>query len=187
MGGDATWGDDVMAASWGRVFILGGPGSGKTTLGQRLAAALDAPFHALDTVGYEGGAGAEREMEVRLRDIAAIAIQERWVAEGTFIGWTEALAVAADAIVVLDLPWRVARYRIVMRHVKASVRRSNPHAGMRKLWNFVQDSKRYYEGPQAGRLQTAAWVEPFAGKVVTCRTDRDVEHIAATVHVSSVA
>lgn len=187
MSSDATHGVGITASSWRRVFILGGPGSGKTTLGQRIADVLDAPFYALDAVGYEGGSGAERGMEARLHDIATIAVQECWVAEGSFIGWTEALASAADGIVVLDPPWRVARYRIVMRHVKASLRRSNPHSGLRKLWSFVQDSKRYYEGTTAGRLQTAAWVEPFACKIVTCRTDRDVQHIVANIRPQSVS
>jgi len=164
-----------------KVLILGGPGSGKTTLGIQIAQAINGPFHELDFVGYEAGSGVERSLEDRLRDVAIIASQVRWVAEGSYIDWTAALAEAADGIILLDPPWRVARYRIVVRHAKASLRRSNKHPGLKRLWRFVQDCKGYYTGPNARRLQTEAWVEGFADKLVTCRTNREVERLVASI------
>ena len=44
----------------------------------QLASYLQIPCHELDAVGYEGGAGAERLLEVRLADIAQIAAQPAW-------------------------------------------------------------------------------------------------------------
>ena len=181
MSGKAEQAANVTPFQWDRVLIIGGPGSGKTTLGRTIAQAIEGPLYELDAIGYEGGAGAERSLEDKLGDVGDIASQGRWVAEGSYIDWTDALAAAADGIVVLDPPWRVARHRIVMRHVKASLRRSNKHAGLRKLWSFLQDCKRYYTGSKARRLQTAAWVDGFAGKVVTCRTNQQVEELIHSI------
>lgn len=172
---------DATLAQWNKVLILGGPGSGKTTLGKRIAQAIDGPFYELDMIGYEKGSGAERSLDDRLHDVAIIADQVRWVAEGSYIDWTMALADAADGIVLLDPPWRVARYRIIMRHAKASLRRSNKHAGLRKLWRFVQDCKRYYTGPNARRQRTEAWIEGFGDKLVICRTNWDVGHLVTSI------
>jgi chloramphenicol 3-O-phosphotransferase len=171
-----------LPSGWRKIFIVGGPGSGKTTLGSVVARAIDAPLFELDTVGYESGVGAERPMADRLRDVAAIASQERWVAEGSYIDWTRALAEAADGIVWLDPPWRVARHRIVARHVKASLRRSNRHPGLRKLWRFLGHCKGFYTGPDARRLRVARWVDGgFADKTVICRTDREVEDLVRDI------
>jgi adenylate kinase family enzyme len=130
-----------------KILILGGPGSGKTTLGRRLSESLKAPFYELDVIRYDGGAGAERSLGDRLADVAALASQESWIAEGAFIGWTDALAIAADVIIWLDVPWRVACWRIISRHAKASLRGTNKHRGLSRLWKFTNDAKRYYFGP----------------------------------------
>jgi adenylate kinase family enzyme len=48
-----------------RIHIIGGPGSGKTTLAGYLAQAIGASCYDLDVVGYEGGSGARRPLDVR--------------------------------------------------------------------------------------------------------------------------
>ena len=161
-----------------RVFIIGGPGSGKTTLGRRLARLLDIPLVELDAIGYEDGAGPARSSAAREADVKVIARQDVWVAEGAFIGWTEPLAMAADHVIWLDVPWRIARSRIVSRHVRASLGGNNRHKGLLKLWRFLQFANTYYtsdEGPE-NRAQTAIWLAQFGVKVHACRTDREVDN-----------
>lgn len=165
-----------------KVLIVGGPGSGKTTLAQRLADRIGCALYELDAIGYEGGAGPERPPELRQLDIAAIVACDAWVAEGSYTGWIDLLAIEADLIVWLDVPWRTARYRLISRHMKASLRRRNKHRGLHKLWNFVQYAKSYYTGTDAGagRLQTAEWLESFTTPIVVCRTNTDLEHLLVT-------
>lgn len=164
---------------WRRVLIVGGPGSGKTTLAHRLVDRIGCPLYELDTIGYEGGAGPERSPEDRQRDIAAIATEDAWVAEGSYTGWIDPLARTADVIVWLDVPWRTARYRLISRHAKASLRRRNKHRGLRKLWHFVQYAKSYYTdtAESAGRLQTAEWLDSFTTPMIVCRTNSDLERL----------
>jgi hypothetical protein len=63
---------------------LAGPG-GKTTLATRLAFVLDIPYHELDVIGYEGGAGPERPLNDRLRDVVALASQDDWGPMGALL------------------------------------------------------------------------------------------------------
>ena len=58
-----------------RIYILGGPGSSKTTLANRISYKLTIPCYELDLIGWEKGVGAERPSEVRLREVHEIALQ----------------------------------------------------------------------------------------------------------------
>ena len=166
-----------------RIHIIGGPGSGKTTLARRLAARLDVPFYEMDVIGWEGGAGAARPLEARLADVSRIAAQPGWVTEGSFIGWTDELLRAADTIVWLDLPWRIAAWRVLIRHMRASLAGTNRHRGLLKLWRFLGDVWQYYHSKDPadeGVVRIAAHLEPYMHKVVRCRRPSQV---AAFLHV----
>jgi hypothetical protein len=170
-----------------RIHITGGPGSGKTTLARQVAARLQAPWYELDQVGYEGGAGRERPMEVRLADVRQIANQSAWVTEGIFLVWTDELFKAADRVVWLDLPWRLVGWRILMRHVMAELRGNNRHSGWLKLYRFLQWSRLYYMRPghtQDGapgvdtgenRAMTEQYLTAFKDKLVRCTSRAEVK------------
>lgn len=167
-----------------RIHIIAGPGSGKTTLARTLAAHLNISFHELDTVGWEGGFGAARPLEARLNDIHLIAIQPDWISEGSFLGWTEELLQTADQIVWLDLPWRIACWRILTRHIKASLAGTNRHPGLLKLYRFLGDSRKYYTNTHSSatytRLSTRKALAPYMRKVVHCQRPADVKAFLRT-------
>jgi len=169
-----------------RVHVLGGPGSGKTTLARALVVRLGAPAHNLDAVAYERGAGAKRPLEARLADARRIAAGSSWVAEGIYLGWTAELSAAADLVVWLDPPWPVAARRIVLRHLRASLAGTNRHRGLGKLWRFLLGARRHYLAAQpvpdaapdddhaVSRAATAAYLAAYWEKVVRCRTQQEV-------------
>ena len=101
--------DDLLRPR--RIHVIGGPGSGKTTLARRLTVCLSAPSFDLDAVGYVSGVGIKRPLEDRLVDVRVIATNRSWVTEGIFLWWIDELLEAADMIVWLDVPWRVAAWR----------------------------------------------------------------------------
>jgi adenylate kinase family enzyme len=169
-----------------RICIVGAAGSGKTTVARLLANRLSAPWYELDAVGYEGGSGAKRSLGMRLADVQQIAAQPAWVTEGVFIWWTRELFERADLVVWLDLPWTLTMPRVVTRHIRADLAGNNRHAGYMKLLRFLWYCRTYYTEnevtvPEAedqdwgiNQITVAAWLAPYTGKLLHCRTAQDV-------------
>ena len=152
-----------------RIYIIGGGGSGKTTLGRQVARAL-----GLDLTELDGSSGAGER-----------ARGSHWVIEGIFVWGTAVWLERADLIVWLDLPWRVARRRILTRHLRLTAAGTNPHRGWRLLWQFLRSQRRYYTAPArepAGpadwdtitRAATARLLRGHEAKVVVLRSPRAV-------------
>ena len=161
-----------------RIYIIGGPGSGKTTLAKRISQQLSIPHYEMDLIGWEKGAGAQRPLEARLREVHEIATQTSWVTEGWFKPWTDELLDSAEQIVWLDLPWHIARWRILKRHFLASLAGTNKHRGLLKLYHFLGYAKEYYAGAlsdQDSSLIITKELQPYLHKTVHCQRPGEIE------------
>lgn len=170
-----------------KVHIIGGAGSGKTTLAQWFQDELGLPCTFLDQVGWD--ATGKVPLDRRMAALDAILAQPRWVTEGAFLWWTDPLLENADVIVWLDLPFRINAYRMVKRHVLADLRGNNPHPGYRNLFDFMTGvGRRHYMRqpliPKAvdddfaiTRAATQQVVARYADKLVRCRRPRDVREL----------
>ncbi|HLZ59673.1 MAG TPA: shikimate kinase [Ktedonosporobacter sp.] len=122
-----------------KIHILGGPGSGKTTLGQEIASRLHIPHYDLDKIGWKYAG----QMAAGMDEIFAIARQPAWVTENIGLIWTDPLLYQADCIVLLEVPWPVAVWRIICRHIGKTLNGTNPYR-TRLLFPFLKDTRRYY-------------------------------------------
>lgn len=76
-----------MSNALQRVLIMGNSGAGKSWLAARISELKNLPVTDLDTLYWEqDGYGTAREKSEVLKDVLAIANNDRWIIEGVY-GW----------------------------------------------------------------------------------------------------
>jgi adenylate kinase family enzyme len=101
-----------------RFHVIGGSGSGTTTVGRALAERLDAVHVDADDALWEPSVPPYRAM--RPRDVRANLLAEAcagpaWVLSGSTVGWGDCVAPRTDLVVWLRLPPEIRLARLVAR------------------------------------------------------------------------
>jgi adenylate kinase family enzyme len=120
----------------GKVWIVGGPGCGKSTLAGLLSEP-GAPPVRLDALFW--GPGWSPVPEDRfLAEIRKGLETQPWVVDGQFPAAVAAYAHTADCVVWVDPPLRVAWPRLLRRTLRRWIRREKLWGGTREtLWTVV--------------------------------------------------
>jgi len=179
-----------------KLYITGGPASGKTTLSRSLAATLEVPVHEMDGVLLSHEGREEPFEATSNRAVSRITAEDSWVVEGSYLGWVDPLLRQADLVVWMYVPWRVASYRIIFRHVKATVARNNRFPGWRNLYRFWRWSGKFYKsqnpsglnpwGVPDTRATMIEYLTPYKDKLVACQINKGVEQVMARISAASL-
>lgn len=183
-----------------RIHIVGGPGSGKTTLAHEIGTRLGIEVHELDTIAFTGPDYAERSLSDRLADVSLITDKPAWISEGLFILWTESLLECADIIVWLDqVSWGKSMWRTVVRFTKSALREAKERRGLSRFTRFPDyarhlkqlirvffSSRTYYISPAANQIEsrqnTAKHLTIYKDKVIHCYTHKSIQAFLSYVH-----
>ncbi len=180
-----------MAAA--RVHIVGGPGSGKTTLSMRLARERGVDPLKLDDIAFNPSSGVAAPLAKRLSGVDSIVAEPSWVTEGIYLGWTGRLFAEADVIIGLDLPMWLAFTRKAPHHIRRTVRGGYPHAGVRNQLDHMRFMWRYYrsravadptsedDDKMTTRVATARVLTPLSARVVRCQKTSEVKALSVTL------
>ena len=179
-----------------RVYVCGGPGSGKTTFAHALSARTGLPVEALDEIAREGGGrGPETSADERAQAVQRILATQRWIADGVQLGWTQPLVEAADAVVWLDhVAWHASSGRIVRRFLRQAIAEARSRHGRERFLRFGDYARRLRELiVSVPETRTYPYEElekalaPFAAKVTRCRTADEVAAALAALGGDSAA
>lgn len=119
-----------------RVMIIGGPGSGKTTVASKLGAMKNLPVMHLDVV-YFGFDWKYQNASKIYAEVHNFAAQNTWIIEGCYVATFEPRVARADCIVFLDVPTHIRALRM-WRRVSHSIGKapSLSPAGQRHKFSF---------------------------------------------------
>ena len=100
-----------------KIHIIGGPGSGKTFLADRLSRQLGIPHYDLDDLQWDNtaGYGIKRNPQERDALLRQILQQEDWIIEGVYHKWCGQCFADADRIYLLEVSRCRYRTRILRR------------------------------------------------------------------------
>lgn len=116
-------------------IVSSASGSGKTTVGRKLAGLLEVRYVELDAIHHQPGWRELTAAELR-RAVEPIVAEDAWVVDGAYRSKLGDLVLErADTVVWLDLPRRVWLPRLVRRTVRRVVRQE-------ELWHGNRESLR---------------------------------------------
>lgn len=104
-----------------KILIIGIVASGKSTLATKLSKKLNIKHYEIDLIVHDDENKKMRSHEEQLDIINEINKNKDWIIEGTLRKNLSILLDLAEKIIYLDIPFRVRKRRILIRHIKQNL------------------------------------------------------------------
>jgi adenylate kinase family enzyme len=159
-----------------RIHLIGGPGSGKSFIAAKLAAAYGIATYDLDDLFWDreaGNYGVRADPKQRDQVLAVLVRQDAWVIEGAYHRWVMPSFVRAELIIMLTpsvwlRDWRIAKRFALRRWGKVP---STKHETVSSLWQLIRWNHRY---DQEQLVPARRLIAGLGKQAVECKTVTDV-------------
>ena len=119
-----------------KISIIGGPGTGKSTLADNLGRELNIQVYHIDGINYLEN-WQQRDKEERDGIIREIIKKEKWITDGTYKTTLEERVKASDFIIFLDYSM-IARLKGTMtRYIKNNGKEKKEIPGCKEQMNLI--------------------------------------------------
>lgn len=124
-----------MIKNVSRISIIGGPGTGKSTLSRNLGRELNLPVYHIDAINYLDN---WQEIDKKERDkiILEKSNQSKWIIDGTYRGTLEARVKKADCIIFLNYSTIAKLKGIFSRYLKGKGKEKPETPGCKEQMNL---------------------------------------------------
>lgn len=96
-----------------KIHIIGGPGSGKTFLAEKLSKELGITHYDLDELQWDNKSDSydiKRDSVERDKLLCEVLKNNNWIIEGVYYAWCQQCFADADKIYILSVPRYKYRY-----------------------------------------------------------------------------
>jgi adenylate kinase family enzyme len=158
-----------------KIHIIGVSGSGKTYIADTLCEILNIPHYDLDDIFWNNfdGYGVKSGVNEREQKLNAILRQDNWIVEGVYYGWLQPSFNDADAIIMLDIPLKVCRRRVIYRFIKRKLGiekgKYETIDSLKKLFKWMDKYIRE-DLPAIKKI-----LQPFSDKVIIIKNNDDLK------------
>lgn len=162
-----------------KVAVFGKPGSGKSTLSKKLAAATGINLHALDSIEYQvDGSRVERPAFDKAHQ--EILSSDSWIIDGfgPIESFYQRLDVA-DTLVYIDLPYSTSYWLVTKRMLKGLF--ITPE-GWPEGSSVLKGSLQSYK---VLKLCPKFWNDKFAAQLENMKADKSVHVIRSVTELNS--
>ena len=150
-----------------KIHIIGGPGSGKTFLAQKLSRELGVKHYDLDDLQWDNSSdsyGVKRVPDERDRLLADVLNHRDWIIEGVYYAWCQQCFADADKIYVLSVPRYKYRYRIIRRFVRRKLGfEKGKKETLKSLSQLLEWADKYQ---QVNLVEIRKLLVPYSDKVI---------------------
>lgn len=150
-----------------KIHIIGGSGSGKTYLADKLSKKYNIEHYDLDDLQWDNEAkfyGIKRNPDERQAMLQEILKKEEWIIEGVYYKWCKQCFADADKIYLLEVPRLTYKYRIIKRFIRRKLGlEKGKKETLKSLNNLLKWADSYSDNdiPEIKKL-----IEPYIDKVV---------------------
>lgn len=103
-----------MIKDCNKIVIIGGPGTGKTTLAKDLSSILNINFYSLDDIRFKKDWQPRKKSDIN-KKISYIFSQEKWIIEGNHFQNLELILEQCELVVFLDFRLSLQLFGILKR------------------------------------------------------------------------
>jgi adenylate kinase family enzyme len=150
-----------------KIHIIGGPGSGKTFLAEKLSKELGISHFDLDDLQWDNKSasyGVKRSPDERDRLLNNVLSHNDWIVEGVYYAWCQQCFADADRIYVLNVPRYKYRYRIIRRFVRRKLGlEKGKKENLKSLRELLKWADKYQK---ANLVEIRKLLIPYSDKVI---------------------
>jgi adenylate kinase family enzyme len=158
-----------------KIHIIGGPGSGKSFISNKLERETSITAHDLDKIFWDQSQNTyiRASEELRLGKLNEILSTDSWIIEGVYYKWLEETFRNADIIVILTTPvftrqWRILKRFLVRKYLSGQFRKET-FSNFIELWQW----NKKFDGDNMVRI--ADFTSEYKDKVIYCEGYNEVK------------
>ena len=159
------------------IYIIGGPGSGKTYAAKKLSQTLKIPELDLDTIFWakdDTNYTKKTNEQERFRLLEKTLKKQSWIIEGSYTKWVSPIIHAADMIILIRPPTLIRSLRLIKRSIQRSL--SKPHKENLRGFLLLMRFNHQFNKIHIKRIEDD--LKTCKGQVLTFKkADEAVEHI----------
>ncbi len=108
------------SSEFGRIFLYGVTGSGKSTAATQIAARTGLPLTLVDDLTWEPNWVPVAE-DVQRQRMAAVVARDEWVLDTAYTAWLDLVLPRAEMVIALDYPRWFSLQRLIKRSVMRAI------------------------------------------------------------------